>query len=361
MKFLAIKMVTSGDRVKLVKTNDPYTSLQPGALGTVDSVDKVNMDGGFTQVWVKWDDGGLLALIPEAGDEFEIVTGETIEDDNTALFTSGFPETTTPHDYNAEPTTVCPECGEHFGLEQDKWSHMNNVHHYFDGDESVMGIPDSPAEDTGMDFYEAGTSSGGLGPDGRTWVKDQSDVKATGHDKYIDMAQADYDDDSYQLDNQAYQDYFDKSGLRESYDPNDQEKWYYEVTLITQDGTVEDGNGYSYGSEDRQQAEQEVVQEWLDMGYKEARIKYMNPRKGNSQIEDIPDEQGGYGRSGFTTEGAHGSGRKAHEPWMSPISNGIKKETDEELTTNNIMNRAQEILDEYQMETNNFYKSVFRI
>jgi hypothetical protein len=362
-------MVTSGDRVKLVKTNDPYTSLQPGALGTVDSEDKVEhlMDKPFTQIWVKWDDGGLLALIPEAGDEFEIVTGET-----------------------------------------------------------VMGIPDSPVENN-MDFYEAGTSSGGIGPDGRTWVKDQSDVKATGHDKYLDMALSDYNDDSYELTNQPYQDFYNTSGLREARESvdddwnngsyQDREKLLEGVKLsmdefadeITKDyNELDEGvrhfvdNSWQYtgvhtseplnapfsseaerfegkcgkcgslkrdyryrcsncgamgtdASEGKEDEDYDIVTKDMSGMDDEAFEQFTVVLK---MVYGYSDEDIEEVRRKRATEGAHGSGRKAHEPWMSPISNGIKKETDEELTTNNIMNRAQEILDEYQMETNEFYKSI---
>jgi hypothetical protein len=59
-----------GKRIELVKTNDPYTKLTKGSKGIIQSIDKVNFDGGFHQVWVKWDSGSSLALIPEKGDRF---------------------------------------------------------------------------------------------------------------------------------------------------------------------------------------------------------------------------------------------------------------------------------------------------
>jgi hypothetical protein len=47
-----------GDRVELVATDDKYTVLEPGAVGTVTSIDDV------ATVHVAWDDGSRLGLIP---------------------------------------------------------------------------------------------------------------------------------------------------------------------------------------------------------------------------------------------------------------------------------------------------------
>jgi len=55
------------DRVELVNTTDPYTKLQPGDQGTVQSVD----DSGT--VHVVWDSGENLGMVPEAGDEIKLV------------------------------------------------------------------------------------------------------------------------------------------------------------------------------------------------------------------------------------------------------------------------------------------------
>jgi len=65
-----------GKQIRLIKTNDPYTKLTKGDLGIVDSIDQHDK---FNQVWIKWNTVALhrnthmLALIPEAGDEFEVV------------------------------------------------------------------------------------------------------------------------------------------------------------------------------------------------------------------------------------------------------------------------------------------------
>lgn len=67
-------MYSKGQRVKLVKINDPYTKLVPGSLGTVFDVRKGLLEE--LQVWVKWDCGSMLALLPKAGDIAEIIKEE---------------------------------------------------------------------------------------------------------------------------------------------------------------------------------------------------------------------------------------------------------------------------------------------
>jgi hypothetical protein len=65
-----------GKTVSLIKTNDPYTKLKTGDKGKVESIDKHT---GFHQIWIKWEkttyykNNHTLALIPEAGDQFEIL------------------------------------------------------------------------------------------------------------------------------------------------------------------------------------------------------------------------------------------------------------------------------------------------
>lgn len=54
-----------GDRVRLVRCDDPYTRLQPGELGTVRFID----DTGT--VHVAWDSGSHLGMVFEAGDRIE--------------------------------------------------------------------------------------------------------------------------------------------------------------------------------------------------------------------------------------------------------------------------------------------------
>jgi len=61
-----------GDRVRLLHTNDGFTKLQSGALGTVTRWKEDVMDE-YDQLHVAWDCGSSLSLIPQAGDRWEII------------------------------------------------------------------------------------------------------------------------------------------------------------------------------------------------------------------------------------------------------------------------------------------------
>jgi hypothetical protein len=68
-------MVEIGDRVKLVETTDPYTDLTNNKyIGTVYDINKVRFDGGFTQIWCKFDNGSNFAIVPETGDIYEVLS-----------------------------------------------------------------------------------------------------------------------------------------------------------------------------------------------------------------------------------------------------------------------------------------------
>jgi len=56
-----------GRRVRLVHTDDPWTRLRCGEEGTVTTVDSMGT------VHVRWDSGGHLGLVEEAGDRFVVV------------------------------------------------------------------------------------------------------------------------------------------------------------------------------------------------------------------------------------------------------------------------------------------------
>jgi Domain of unknown function (DUF4314) len=59
-----------GRRIRLLHTDDPYTRLHYGSLGTIHDI--TSTPWGDVQVWCKWDEGSSLALI--AGkDSFEFV------------------------------------------------------------------------------------------------------------------------------------------------------------------------------------------------------------------------------------------------------------------------------------------------
>ena len=61
---------TTGDRVELVVTTDPYTRLRPGDRGTVTSV----ADSPEPTIGVQWDNGSTLAILPNAGDRVRLLT-----------------------------------------------------------------------------------------------------------------------------------------------------------------------------------------------------------------------------------------------------------------------------------------------
>lgn len=64
--------MTPGQRVRLIATSDPYTTLRPGVLGTVAFVDDLGT------VHVDWDTGSNLGLIP-GEDSWETLPSATPE------------------------------------------------------------------------------------------------------------------------------------------------------------------------------------------------------------------------------------------------------------------------------------------
>ena len=61
-----------GTRVMLLNMNDPYSHVESGMRGTVQSVDDIG------QLLMKWDNGRALALIP-GEDSFRRLTQEEID------------------------------------------------------------------------------------------------------------------------------------------------------------------------------------------------------------------------------------------------------------------------------------------
>lgn len=61
------RVYPKGTRVRFIHTNDPWTRLVAGALGTVSLVDD------FGTVHINWDDGSHLGLSDTYGDRFEAV------------------------------------------------------------------------------------------------------------------------------------------------------------------------------------------------------------------------------------------------------------------------------------------------
>ena len=63
-------MFNPGDRVELVRTNDPYTRLRPGTRGNVIRERQVF---GESQISIRWDDGSSLMMLPDEGDQIRKV------------------------------------------------------------------------------------------------------------------------------------------------------------------------------------------------------------------------------------------------------------------------------------------------
>ena len=57
MKPRNLTNVKTGDRVRLISMNDPYSDLGEGATGTVDCIDAIGT------IHVRWDCGSRLARI----------------------------------------------------------------------------------------------------------------------------------------------------------------------------------------------------------------------------------------------------------------------------------------------------------
>ena len=55
-----------GKRIRLISTNDQYTSLKPGDIGIINFVD----DAGT--IFADWQNGSKIGLLPEV-DRFEII------------------------------------------------------------------------------------------------------------------------------------------------------------------------------------------------------------------------------------------------------------------------------------------------
>lgn len=66
-------MFEVGDRVVFMGFGepDPYSPRKPGDLGTVDSVGENSIQG--RHAWVRFDDGGVLAMLLDKGDRIEKV------------------------------------------------------------------------------------------------------------------------------------------------------------------------------------------------------------------------------------------------------------------------------------------------
>ena len=56
-----------GDRVQLIYTDDEYTDLKPGALGTVNHLEAANSLGRRV-LNITWDGGHVLSMLIDEGD-----------------------------------------------------------------------------------------------------------------------------------------------------------------------------------------------------------------------------------------------------------------------------------------------------
>ena len=76
-----------GDRVRLIRTDDKYTTLSPGDEGVVGDINYHKSGAivptAITQIWIEWDEGSGLAMIPEAGDIIKLVETKTEDEDHS--------------------------------------------------------------------------------------------------------------------------------------------------------------------------------------------------------------------------------------------------------------------------------------
>jgi len=63
-----------GDRVRLVHTNDEYTSLRPGDQGKVTGIHPDPFNLGHQVIDVDWDNGSNLSMLTAANDRLEVVS-----------------------------------------------------------------------------------------------------------------------------------------------------------------------------------------------------------------------------------------------------------------------------------------------
>ncbi len=56
-----------GTRIELISMNDPYSSIEPGAKGTVENVDDIGT------LHMKWDNGRTLGVVP-GEDSFKVIS-----------------------------------------------------------------------------------------------------------------------------------------------------------------------------------------------------------------------------------------------------------------------------------------------
>jgi hypothetical protein len=79
-----------GDRVALVRTDDPDTRLRPGDQGTV-----TRWDPAQEQLHVRWDSGSTLSMLPGEGDQVRLIA-RAADEDGTEPEDPGQPDDSEP-------------------------------------------------------------------------------------------------------------------------------------------------------------------------------------------------------------------------------------------------------------------------
>ena len=80
--------IRTGDRIRLLHMPDDPDPIPAGSTGTIESV----TEGPLGQVWVSWDNGRALALVPGV-DRFEIIERGPEPDEPTGPTPVAVPET----------------------------------------------------------------------------------------------------------------------------------------------------------------------------------------------------------------------------------------------------------------------------
>lgn len=68
---MAFETNLKGRRIKLIRTDDPYTELKSGDMGTIELVNVSESPNMESQIFVEWDNGSSLMLLVGV-DHYEI-------------------------------------------------------------------------------------------------------------------------------------------------------------------------------------------------------------------------------------------------------------------------------------------------
>jgi len=75
-KFPEYDFSKSGTTIELIHSNDPYTELKRGDIGTIELIKKNN--GIENQIWVSWKSGSNLMLL-QGKDSYAEIDGDCME------------------------------------------------------------------------------------------------------------------------------------------------------------------------------------------------------------------------------------------------------------------------------------------